>query len=134
MNLPVLALGLVAFFLFRLRNVAKANGSLSAMPDVDCSTYRHPEWRRGVGQRWIPATHPRQMGVVCGYHLVRVNPQTGERIYTSFGTSGGNQPGSTQTGQDPDYREPEEELTDWERWWKSVRDGFTDAFGGFSVL
>jgi len=125
MNLPVIAVGLFAFFLWQLRRAAR--GAVSPAAGVDCTTYRHPEWRRGVGQRWIPAT-TEKMGVVCGFVLVRVDPQTGARIYTSAG--GG---GDVQTGYDPPIEETEQVATKWEQFWRDVWNGFTTGASGGSL-
>jgi len=107
-NFPLVFAALFAWFIWKVRNgVNGIGGSMGAAPDVDCTTFRAPVWKRGEGQRWIPAT-TETYGVVCGFVLVRVDPQTGERIYTS--------PGSGQTGQDPEYGD-----CDDLEWWQLLR-------------
>jgi len=127
-NFPLVFAALFAWFIWKVRSgVNGMAGSMSAAPDVDCTTYRHPVWKRGVGQRWIPAT-TETIGVVCGFILVRVDPQTGERIYTS--------PGSGQTGQDPYFGEDCEDLKWWQflqkalcsEWLQSEAAEFQEAF------
>lgn len=116
MNFPLVFAALFAWFIWKVRTgVNGVAGTLGAAPDVDCTVWTPPAWKRGVGQRWIRATGQRH-GVVCGFILVRVDPQTGERIWTGFGGAG-------TTGQDPDYGLTEEECEDleWWQWWKKAQ-------------
>lgn len=118
MNFPLVFAALFAWFIWKVRNgVNGMSGSLGAMPDTDCTVWTPPVWKRGVGQRWVPAT-TQKIGVVCGYHLVRVDHQTGERIYSSSGGAGG-----TQTGQDPDYGdEPADcDNLEWWQWYEKAK-------------
>lgn len=117
MNFPLVFAALFAWFIWKVRTgVNGFAGTLGAAPDVDCTVWTPPAWKRGVGQRWIPAPHGQTMGVVCGFTLVRVDPQTGKRIY-----SGAGQPSTT--GQDPDYGLTEEECENLEWWqlWKKAQ-------------
>jgi hypothetical protein len=131
MNLPVLVVGLFAFFLWQVRRASQGLSSLvkrdptAPWLDVDCSTWTPPEWRYGVGQRWVPAPPGSQMGNVCGYQLIRVDHQTGERLPRG---SGGGQGGGVQTGQDlPETAE--EALTAWQKFWRDLGQGFEEGFG-----
>jgi len=115
-NFPLVFAALFAWFVWKIRSGANGlSGSMSAAPDVDCDSWTPPEWKRGVGQRWIPAT-TETFGVVCGWTLVRVDGQTGERIFTSSGEAG-------TTGQDPDYGLTEDECENlgWWQWAKKAQ-------------